>query len=472
MRRHAFRHLLCPTVIDRRYSALLLLFSFSMRTAFVTSSVSRDAGGLFFAMTSLAKGLHQAGLDLCVHGVQDSHSLQDRRDWDPVPCIAHARLGPAAIAYAPQLAKSISADHFDLLHTHGIWQAPSAAVHRWHQATRHPYVISPHGMLDSWALEQSRWKKRIVSALYETAHLRDAACLHALCQSEADSIRAYGLKNPVCVIPNGVELPEEVRDQRSEVRGRESGKKTLLFLGRIHPKKGLVSALRAWAEIRGRRSEVGCQEEWQFVIAGWDQGGHEAELKRLCREIGVSVAGVSVEEFLAFQEHLAPMRKSATVIDAPLQATSGRVEAGPPYPTSDLRPPTSVLFTGPAFGEQKDQLLRHADAFILPSFSEGLPMSVLEAWAYRLPVLMTEHCNLPEGFSNNAAIRIGTDVESIAEGMRLLQQSTIHDLQSLGQNGRSLVERQFTWPQVAAQMKEVYEWVLGGGAVPDCVRQF
>ena len=213
------------------------------------------------------------------------------------------------------------------------------------------------------------------------------------------------------------------------------------------------------------------------MVAGWDQGGHEAELKRLCREIGVSEASVSVEEFLSdsSQEHPGPQGKLATVIDAPLQATSGRAEAVTPYRSSDLLSSvskSSVLFVGPAFGDQKDALLRRADAFILPSFSEGLPMSVLEAWSYRLPVLMTDHCNLPEGFAAEAAIRIGTDVESIAEGLNQLLQSTIPDLQSIGRNGRSLVESQFTWPQVAAQMKEVYEWVLGGGAVPDCVRQF
>jgi poly(glycerol-phosphate) alpha-glucosyltransferase len=157
-----------------------------------------------------------------------------------------------------------------------------------------------------------------------------------------------------------------------------------------------------------------------------------------------------------------------------------------------------LLFTGPAFGEQKDQLLRAASAFILPSFSEGLPMSVLEAWAYGLPVLMTDHCNLPEGFANNAAIRIGTDVESIAAGLRTLFAAPTSappasglppsqslqcpdrpltsdlrpltpDLQSLGRNGRALVERQFTWPQVARQTQEVYDWVLGQGPKPDFV---
>jgi glycosyltransferase involved in cell wall biosynthesis len=174
-------------------------------------------------------------------------------------------------------------------------------------------------------------------------------------------------------------------------------------------------------------------------------------LKRLCDELGLAWADVPAAEFV--DGSVASLEPGAPL------ATSGRARRSSP----------TVIFTGPAFGDTKDALLRRADAFILPSFSEGLPMSVLEAWSYRLPVLMTVHCNIPEGFAADAAIRIGTDPESIAEGMRLLFQSPTSDLRSLGSNGRSLVERQFTWPQVAAQMKEVYEWVLGGGPRPSHV---
>jgi poly(glycerol-phosphate) alpha-glucosyltransferase len=172
----------------------------------------------------------------------------------------------------------------------------------------------------------------------------------------------------------------------------------------------------------------------------------------------------------AQQAHSGPQGKSATVIDTPLQSSLFQSTIHNPQSTIHNLP--SVLFAGPAFGDAKDALLSSASAFILPSFSEGLPMSVLEAWAYQLPLLMTDHCNLPEGFANNAAIRIGTDVESIAEGMRLIVRSPISDLRSLGENGRQLVSERFTWPMVAAQMKEVYDWVLGGGAKPECVRQF
>ena len=96
-------------------------------------------------------------------------------------------------------------------------------------------------------------------------------------------------------------------------------------------------------------------------------------------------------------------------------------------------------------------------------------MSVLEAWAYGLPILMTEHCNIPEGFSSDAAMRIEADSASCAEGMRNLLSSSAKDLALMGSNGLSLVERRFAWSKVALQMKEVYGWLIGGGSVPECV---
>ena len=437
-----------------------------MIAASLLSWTSRNAGGLFESVRRLHQELQKyPDISVPVFGLRDKHSAEDNPRWLPLAVDSLRVLGPRFFGYAPGMVDKLMAARIDLLHVHGIWQYPSVAAQTWHRRTKSPYIISPHGMLDPWAVRNSHWKKVLAHACYEGAHLRNASCIRALCESEAQAIRAYGLTNPVCVIPNGIDLPEEESEGLKVEIQRSNETKILLFLGRLHPKKGLVNALRAWAEVRGQRSAVGGQEEWQFIIAGWDQGGHEAELKRLCGELGLAWADVPAAEFLeesyAEHGHRAPL------------GTSGRAQRSRPTdlcpPTSDLCPPASVIFTGPAFGDTKDALLRQAHAFILPSFSEGLPMSVLEAWAYRLPVLMTDHCNLPEGFAADAALRIGTDVESIAEGMHDLLRSPSSDLRSLGSNGRTLVERQFAWPQIAAQMKEVYDWVLGGGVVPDCV---
>jgi glycosyltransferase involved in cell wall biosynthesis len=265
----------------------------------------------------------------------------------------------------------------------------------------------------------------LAAALYERRHLRGAACLHALCQSEAKSIREFGLKNPIATIPNGIEIPEG-RDLSSRYSAE---KKIMLFLGRLHPKKGLENALRGWAFARSGASSDSDQNNWQFVIAGWDQGGHEVRLKQLCEELGLSFAEVSAKQFLS------------------LDASSGQLSG------------FSVVFVGPVFGELKALLLERANVFILPSFSEGLPMSILEAWAYELPVVMTDYCNLPEGFDVEAAIHIGTEVESMSAGMIKMIDSSDAELKAMGANGLNLVREKFTWPTIAAQMDELYQWV-------------
>jgi poly(glycerol-phosphate) alpha-glucosyltransferase len=220
--------------------------------------------------------------------------------------------------------------------------------------------------------------------------------------------------------------------------------KTLLFLGRLHPKKGLVNALRAWATARKRSG--GAVLEWRFVIAGWDQGGHEAELIQLCRELGLKSAFMDSKH--------RPSQRKLTV-----EKRCGEGECLD----------AEVLFHGPAFGQEKEDLLRSAVAFILPSLSEGLPMSVLEAWSYGLPVLITPQCNLAEGFSIDAGIRIETRVEDIGTGLETLFLMSDGDRKGMGDRGRELVRERFTWRRVAAEMKSVYEWVLGGGPPPECI---
>jgi len=239
------------------------------------------------------------------------------------------------------------------------------------------------------------------------------------------------LRQRIEVIPNGVDLPEKLTTEDTE---STEEKKRLLFLGRIHPKKGLVGALRAWAEIQNPKSKIHNSKQWQFVIAGWDQGGHEQELKALCADLGLQIAECGVAE--------------------DLKLNSYKLKTSAPLPDGD------VVFFGPAFGKVKEALLRSVEAFILPSFSEGLPMSVLEAWAYGLPVVMTPECNLPEGFVSGAALEIRNSAGDF-EGMRTLIEMTDQERAAMGMRGRCLVEEKFTWPKVAAQMRQLYEEVLG-----------
>jgi len=397
-----------------------------MRIGFLTASSSRMAGGLFPIVSSLAHELSRLNsIDLIVWTLRDDFTDADSSAWDGVQLTACEVKGPRAFGYARELRARLEAEDLDLVHNHGIWMYPSVASLQWARKFGRPYVVSPQGMLDPWALHNSRWKKRLAGWIYQDSQLRRAACIHVVCEAEARAIRACGLRNPVCVIPNGVDLPEEARNADSppvSTLGHwgqspgGAGANVLLFLGRLHPKKGLPDLLRGWK--LGREHSKGLRE-WELVIAGWDQGGHREELERLCREQGIE----------------------------------------------------GVRFVGPQFGAEKAAAFQRAAAFILPSLSEGLPMAVLEAWSYRLPVVMTPECNLPEGFQAGAAMRVETEPGSIARGLTELVEMSDVQRREMGWRGRRLVEERFSWPKIARQMKSIYEWVLGGGPKPDCVIQ-
>ena len=391
-----------------------------MRVGFLVNSVSREAGGLFHSVRGLANAVVSANLEARVFSMSDPNSALDVLKWQPLS-VRTFRPQSRSWGYSNQLLPALLDANLDILSTHGLWKYCSVASGRWHRQTRRPYIVHPHGMLEPWALQNARWKKRIAALLYEDRHLHGAACLRALCEAEAQSIRTYGVRNPISVIPNGVDLPQLTESSVAEpaspaFRTFAQGRKILLYLGRLHPKKNVANLIRAWKQ--SLNSDPSAREDWALAIAGWDQAGYERELKTLTSDYGL-MAG--------------------------------------------------VRFLGPLFGQEKDAAYRACDAFVLPSLSEGLPMAVLEAWAYAKPVLMTPECNLPEGFAVGAAVQIGTTPGEIAAGLKELTEMSDSARTVMGDRGHALVATKFSWSRIGEQMRSVYDWVLGGGATPEGV---
>jgi len=390
----------------------------SLKVSMLAPYISRRAGGLMDSVRSLSRFLeNEHDIHVDVVSVEDEFSTEDRARWGDLSVHLVAPKH-ASFRYAPELLRQLASLTPDLVHTHGIWTYLSVATLRWSKSnggvTPRPYVVSTHGMLDPWALHNSRWKKILAAFVFERRHVENAACVHAVNQAEASAIRAFGLRNPICVIPNGVEVRESNPPDRMPPWAAEmvSARKVLLYLGRLHPKKGLSMLLRGWKEVFKR------ERGWVLVIAGWDQGGHRAELEQLARELKIT---------------------------------------------------DSVQIAGPLFGEARETAYQNADAFVLPSLSEGQPLVVLEAWSHARPVLMTPECNLPEGFEKRAAIRMNATVEGAAEGLGALFALDEPALQEMGGRGRDLVVANFSWSQIASQMFAVYNWLLGRSAAPDCV---
>jgi glycosyltransferase involved in cell wall biosynthesis len=430
-----------------------------VKAANLTGSVSRKAGGLFESVRRLAQSLEETGVRVRVLGTADEFTPEDLASWRPVEVTAFGLNWPESFRYSPRFLRELDAFQPDLTHTHGVWIYPSVATRRYVRKAGIPYLVSPHGMLDDWAVRNSRWKKAIAYFLYEEMHLHGAHCLRALCPAEARAFRGRGLKNPIVIIPNGVDLPDPAATPAAR-NPAWNGRKVLLYLGRLHLKKGLSNLLRAWAAVQ-RPGGGNHDSEWLLAVAGWDQACHEDELKALATQLGIPWSDI---------RPLGPGRSSGL--------REGRGNGNPdealhaPITEPAISARTSLVFLGPQFGKARAACYQSCEAFILPSLSEGLPMAVLEAWAYGKPALITPQCNLPEGFTTGAAIRIESEVESIVAGLGALMRAPISDLQLLGNRGRALVQERFTWPQVAAEMKEVYEWMLGGGSPPKSLADF
>lgn len=381
-----------------------------MKIGVVASSISHQGGGVTEVVRGQCAAIARTGYSVEVFAPKDQGDRTNTGSWDGVK----VRTLPAAwsrFAWAPEMSEALLSADVDVVHLHGLWNAVSYSVLQWSDRSGRPVIISPHGMLDPWALSRSKWKKRAVSFLFESRNLTNAACFHALNTAEAIAIRSVNPDTPIAILPNGIDLP----DLDGHSRSVPATRKTMLFLGRLHPKKGLNETITAWH--RFKQCNPALAQRWQLVIAGWGDPTYEAELRGLVSELGL---------------------------------------------TAD------VTFAGAVFGSQKDALLRNADAFVLASFSEGLPMAILEAWAYSLPVLATPACNLPVGFEFGAAQRISNDVGELA--MTLVDVLGRDDvLENMGRKGRELAAEQFSWAPVGVGLIKTYSWLTGHGGRPDFV---
>jgi poly(glycerol-phosphate) alpha-glucosyltransferase len=380
-------------------------FISKMKILHLISGLSPRAGGIFYASQGLIKGSAELGARSLAVGLEDpAFNATVKMTWEPIPVTGFKpSIFLRPFGFALGLSAHVANVDPDIVHLHGVWMYPSIVASKWRARSHGPLVITPHGMLDPWALKNSALIKRFAYWLYESGNLHSASCLHALCQQEYEDIRGLGLKNPVAIIPNGITLPE------LPSKG-ETSPRTLLFLGRLHPKKGIGQLIEAW-KLLGAAAQG-----WQLKVAGW---GDQAYMKRI-----------------AHQAH-----------------------------------GMNISFAGPLYGAEKAKAFAQASAFILPSLSEGLPMAVLEAWSYGLPVIMTRACNLELGFDAQAAIECEAQPEALAQALKKALIMPAPELNEMGQKGRALVAERFRWPTIAGQMNAVYQWLLNAGPKPECVHE-
>lgn len=374
----------------------------------VLSHLAPEYGGIATCVPQLARVTEAQGPFECpIVGFCSKEEL----DSLPIP------LGFSVEAYPAQRARWL----FDLplrqrvkerirasqgVHIHGLWEAHSMFSGGMARACKRPYVVSAHGMLDQWALRQKRLKKALYAAVVELNTLKGAACLHALTNDEVDDYRRLGLTNPIAVIPNGIEdPPTRSADLFFQEYPHLARKRIMLFLGRLHPKKGVNLLLRAWARWK---TELG---DAHLVIAGPDSEGTMAALQSA---------------------------------------------------TDELQLRSSVTFSGMRTGNQKWAAIAAASAFVLPSYSEGFSIAILEALAIGVPVMVTHCCHIPQVAAYDCGWVIPAECEPLEEAIGEFLRLSPDALTEMGRRGQRLAEANFRWPVIGGQMGEVYDWLAGG----------
>ncbi|HYM19024.1 MAG TPA: glycosyltransferase [Micropepsaceae bacterium] len=271
----------------------------------VIAGLEAEHGGPSYSVPRLCQSLAVAGARttlLSVAGVgapathfSDGACEQHRYVWDyaRVPLLKGLRL---SAGFADELERRTP--DADVVHNHGLWLMPNVQAAWAAKRAGKPLVVSPRGMLSPEALAFSPLRKRAFWHLLQGPAVRDAACIHATSESEYAEIRKFGLRNPIAVIPNGIDLPTLAETTPA---GR-----VVLSLGRIHPKKGIDRLLRAWASVEGTRPD------WRLRIVGPSEEGYGAALASLVSELGLH--RVSIEGPLYADKKLAAYREADLLV--------------------------------------------------------------------------------------------------------------------------------------------------------------
>ncbi len=225
----------------------------SMKVLHITGPNLATGRGLHETVPGLTRAVSELpGMDVSVLGVGDEYFSEDKPRWScPVTAIPLARWSPRKLLCAPGMLNSALATDASLMLCHGLWMYHNYVALQWARKTGRPYLVSPHGMLDSIDLQKSRAIKWTARKFYVESLFRGAACVRAISESEVNSAREFGVRGPICLVPNGIWLPGVANGAKAAWHNRwPAGTKILFYLGRLNPKKGLPALLTAWARLR------------------------------------------------------------------------------------------------------------------------------------------------------------------------------------------------------------------------------
>ena len=366
------------------------------------SSLDINSGGPSRSVPMLVKGLAEFGVDVILMTIRSEnmniHALEGTT----------AKLKVLEPSFSrKEIAQYLKDEKFHLIQIQSMWDLPYHKVMVEARRLGIPYIVTPRGMLEPWSLSQKKWKKKLAWWLYQRNDVQKSACVFTTAEMEAEHVRELGITTCKAVIPNGIETDSYPCKTSVDVV-----KKQVLFLSRVHVKKGIEILFEAWKRIHPD------YEDWQLLVIGNGEAGYIHSLENWAKSLGVK---------------------------------------------------DSIKILPPVFGDAKINVYHESALFCLPSFSENFGMVIAEAMSCGTPVITTTNCPWEILNETKTGWCVDLSVGNLERALREALTMSPTDLYEMGQKSSKLIYENFDYRNVTRKTLKLYEWLLNGGEKPEFV---
>ena len=366
--------------------------------SFVTS-IDLYSGGPSRSVPMLVKGLAELGVDVTLMTIcsenMNVHALEGTT--------AKLKLLKPSFSRG-EIAQYLKDEKFHLIQIQSMWDLPYHKVMVEARRLGVPYIVTPRGMLEPWSLSQKKWKKKLAWWLYQRNDVQKSVCVFTTAKMEANHVSNLGITTSKAVIPNGIET--SCYPCKTSV---DHVKKQVLFIGRMHVKKGIEILFDAWKRIHADYSD------WQLLVVGNGETEYIQSLENRMESLGLM---------------------------------------------------DSIKILPPVYGNDKIRLYQESALFCLPSFSENFGMVIAEAMSCGTPVITTTNCPWDILNETNTGWCIHLSVDNLERALREALTMSPTELYDMGQKASKLIYDNFDYRSVTRKTLCLYEWLLGGGEKP------
>ncbi len=373
-----------------------------MKILSFVSSLDLSSGGPSRSVPMLVKGLAELGVDITLMTIRSEnmniHALEGTT----------AKLKVLSPSFSrKEIAKYLADERFELIQIQSVWEMPYHKVILEARKQNIPYIVTPRGMLEPWSLSQKKWKKKLAWWLYQRNDVQKSACVFTTAKMEAEHVCKLGITTCKAVIPNGIET--DAYPCKSSVEGV---KKQVLFLSRVHVKKGIELLFEAWKRLHSD------YVDWQLLVIGNGEAEYIHSLENRVESLGLK---------------------------------------------------DSIKILPPVFGEAKIKVYQESALFCLPSFSENFGMVIAEAMSCGTPVITTTNCPWEILNETNTGWCVDLSVDNLERALREAMGMDANALYDMGQRASKLIYDNFDYRSVTRKTLSLYEWLLNSGEKPEFV---